>query len=787
MKRTVVLIGMILILLAGFFLTRRDHHISSQPAVGKRAAAEGSEEDPSARSRYEWMLLSSPQTNTIPKDIGIRQNAFIHRLAEENRRLGRLSQVLHWSNRGPANIGGRTKALAIDIKNENLILAGCTSSGMWKSIDAGKTWRKTTAPDQLQSVSCIAQNKRPGKENIWYYGTGEYSGGRGSSAAGPLGTTAFDRGDGIFKSTDSGSTWSLLPATVSGTAQKTDNFDFIYKVLTFNEEGVLAATSSGIFVSSDGGASWQHVLDFGPNYPSSDAAITSQGFFYAAIDGAGPSTGLYRSADGLTWEDFSPPDWPDTTTRTVIAIPSSNEKTVYFLTEVANLKQTLKKYTEREGWSDLTGNLPHHAQMTTYGANMMMLHVKPDDEKTLFMGTVGLYRSRDGGSTWEVIGSFSDFHVDQHTIAFLPGNPKAMIVGNDGGLFRTDDNTAVTVQDPVYGDDRISWRSLNNGYVTAQFYSVAIDHATPYSELVLGGTQDNSFLFTAATDSSLPWTGIFPGAMDGGFCAISDGGQYLYTGEAASFGFYRNEFIDGIHHWTVITPASAIGMGLWMNPFLLDPHDTRIMYLPSQRELWRNSDLTAIPEVFPGTPTTINWNKLENVQPEFHISALGMSPAEPRRLYYGTFVGRIYRLDNPHDGQPIPVEVAGNGIQWYGHRYVHCLAVDPRNIDKVLAVFPNYETMSIYYSEDGGDNWIPVAGNLEEKPDGSGSGPSVRWLATLYVKEQPVYLAGTSVGLFSTIKLDGMNTVWVQEGAGSIGNIVIDMIDVRQSDGYIAV
>ncbi len=120
-------------------------------------------------------------------------------------------------------------------------------------------------------------------------------------------------------------------------------------------------------------------------------------------------------------------------------------------------------------------------------------------------------------------------------------------------------------------------------------------------------------------------------------------------------------------------------------------------------------------------------------------------------------------------------------------RILICIAVDPRDAEKVMVVFPNYGVISIFASDDGGATWTPVSGNLEENSDGSGSGPSVRWISILYVNDQPVYLAGTSVGLFSATKLNGMNTVWAPEALTKIGNIVVDMIDVRQSDGYVAV
>jgi hypothetical protein len=154
-------------------------------------------------------------------------------------------------------------------------------------------------------------------------------------------------------------------------------------------------------------------------------------------------------------------------------------------------------------------------------------------------------------------------------------------------------------------------------------------------------------------------------------------------------------------------------------------------------------------------------------------------------LYYASKDGDVFKMDNPHLGQPVPVKLPTEGLPLDG--YPHCIAVDPTDANEVIVAFPNYELVSMYASEDGGASWTPVAGNLEEYPNGSGDGPSVRWVSILYVEDKPIYFAGTSVGLFSTVELDSMNTVWVQEGATTIGNVVIDMVDVRQSDGFVVV
>jgi hypothetical protein len=119
--------------------------------------------------------------------------------------------------------------------------------------------------------------------------------------------------------------------------------------------------------------------------------------------------------------------------------------------------------------------------------------------------------------------------------------------------------------------------------------------------------------------------------------------------------------------------------------------------------------------------------------------------------------------------------------------YVSCIEVDPTDASKAIVVFSNYRIQSIFYTEDSGNSWTDVSGNLEEQSSGEGSGPSCRWAQILYVAAQPVYLAGTSVGLYSTSELNGTSTVWSQEGAETIGNVVVDMIDVRQADGLVAV
>src|SRR6185369_7315660 len=102
-------------------------------------------------------------------------------------------------------------------------------------------------------------------------------------------------------------------------------------------------------------------------------------------------------------------------------------------------------------------------------------------------------------------------------IYFFPSNPDKMLQSNDGGIFRTEDDRATPV----------IWEPLNNGYVTGQFYTVAIDHSATANDIVIGGTQDNGTWFTRNTNLTSPWAN--PGAGDGAYCAIDDGHHYYYT------------------------------------------------------------------------------------------------------------------------------------------------------------------------------------------------------------------------------------------------------------------
>src|SRR3990172_13166145 len=163
----------------------------------------GNEEDPNARDEYEFLVQRDPVSNSIPKNIYRLEQQFATRIpARESFALAKGSSVqsFKWIERGPYDVGGRTRTFAVDVEHPGTLIAGGVDGGIWKSTDDGASWKLKLQPQQIHSTSCIAQDTREGKRNIWYVGTGEFRG----STTNNTRWGSFYHGDGIYKLTDNG-------------------------------------------------------------------------------------------------------------------------------------------------------------------------------------------------------------------------------------------------------------------------------------------------------------------------------------------------------------------------------------------------------------------------------------------------------------------------------------------------------------------------------------------------------------------------------------------------------
>jgi hypothetical protein len=778
----------------------------------------GGGDQAAGRAEWETERLADPTTGRIPPNARRDELSFARTLPvlnNTNLSSGRLSSI--YTYRGPSNVGGRTRALAIDVSNENIILAGSVNGGIWRSVDSGLTWNRSWGLNVNQAITWISQDKRAGHTNTWYCSTGEAIGASSSGAG------AYYLGNGIYKSTDGGLTWSVLSFTSSSTPHTFDDvFDLIYKVVPSqhvpNVNFVYAASYGAIFLSNDGGLSWnlQKGTQSGSAYSYyTDVDVTTTGIAYATLSSDGPDKGIWRRDLANAWTKISPPGWDTgTVNRVVIGINPSNENQVYFLGETpfmgkltTNYKgdpewTSLWKYTYVSGngsgaggqWQDLSANIPYDSsQMGNFnsqGGYNLMVCVHPTDSNIVFIGGTNLYRSTDGflsdsnithiggynpGSTIPYYVNYPNHHSDQHNMVFLPSNPDIVYQANDGGICRSTDIKA----------NQVVWQDLNTGYNTTQFYTVALDHGTPGNDIILGGTQDNGTWFTNTQNSSAPWTQ--PGRGDGAYCAVDSGHGYFYT--SRQLGRLMKSTLDANGNtiaYNRIDPISPDSIEyMFINPFVMDPNSNDILYWAANNRIWRNDSLTSIPLSGNWDSISTGWFLLPDsvTYSGARVSSFGISKNPANRLYVGTNKSFVYRIDSANTSTPVMTEIT-DGVNFPPNSNINCIGVDPNNADHLIVVFSNYRIYSLFYSYDGGVTWTKGAGNLEGPTQ---SGPSLRWVSIIPTANGNVYLVGSSTGLYGTNNLNGLNTIWTQLAPNEIGNLVVDMIDFRVSDGRVAI
>lgn len=780
---------------------------------------EGNEENIRARKKWDIERMADPATGRIPAMMRMKELAYAATLPSDGMMNARSGfSGVNWDFRGPWNLGGRTRAFAIDVSNENILLAGGVSGGMWRSTDAGLTWTRTTPINEYPGVNALVQDKRPGHTNTWYYLSGEAY---GTSASGG---SAFYLGNGMYKSSDGGITWSSLASTVSGTPQTFDNvWDVTWNVTTDNgnttQDVVYTACYDAIYRSVNGGNAWTLVKgnagSTGASSYFTDVAVTGNSVVYATLSSDGIHKGIWRAAGSTgTFINILPGNFPATYDRLVIGIDPNNENIVYFFGPTPGygkistdwqgdtLYNSLWKYEYVSGngsgaggiWTDLSQNMPGNINtfngLNTQGGYDAVVAVKPGNSNVIFIGGTNIYRSNSGftdslnteiaggyaiGAALPFVDEYPGHHPDQHVFAFLPSNPDIMYVACDGGISKCMDNTATPVV----------WNELNDGFITSQFYTVAIDHGST-NDIVIGGLQDNGTWFTNNTNSTSPWTHSFDG--DGSYCAIENGGAHYYMSKQQ--GRLLKATLNSNGNITSYRRFDPIGAQdyQFINPFVLDPNNNNIMYLAGGRFLWRNDDLSGIALTNTYDSITTNWTKFtDSLVAGESITAVAVSKSPANRVYYGTNKRKIFRIDNADSGTPSSTEITNTTIPVAA--YVSCIAVNPQNADEIVVVYSNYSTYSVVQSLDGGTSWNRVAGNLEQNssPSGSGNGPSCRWATILPVADGTVYLIGASTGLYATDTLIHNGTVWVQQGLNTIGHAVVDMMTARESDGLIVV
>jgi len=769
-----------------------------------------------ARDEYFFRMLKDPATGQLPPNYRTRELDFAKNL---NAKLGKSKSfnAVTWKEAGPTDVGGRTRALAVDVNN-NYILAGGVSGGIWKSTDNGNTWTMKSTTSDFLSVTSIAQDTRSGQTATWYYSTGEWQGNSSSASGAPF------RGTGIYKSTDNGDTWTKIQDVPPHPFSS--NFNYVSRIVVSPTTGsvFIASNAIGIYRSKNGGTSFSLIKGAVNQHIWSDVVVASNGTVIAYLSKSSFVTqtdtpGIFKSTDdGDTWTNITPSTYPTTTyTRAYLASAPSNADILYVLTDngvKSNNRDVVsfhKIFVSTGTALNRSSNIPdfsseglqHSSQgvFDVQGGYNMMVAVSPEDPNLVIIGGTNLFRSFDGfatkptnrKNTW-IAGYhptqflYPKHHPDQHSFAFDPVNPKIFWSGHDGGLSYTSDITNTNYSDVF------PWTDKNNGYNVTQFYTVAI-YDSAGDKRIIGGSQDNgSPFFTFDGTTTSPSSDVSSG--DGAYnwftrnftLTGSQNGRVnrlRYTGP--------NRTPDWNNNWSVITPSGASGQ-LFINPNVPDPNDENYLYYLSGSQLWRNNSVSTIPDFQNGT--TSGWTQLtNNTAPANYIySAIAISKTNSSDvLYFGassTNNGppKLYKLNNAKTSISAATDISSTLFAAGAQKgYIASIAVNPDNSDEILVVISNYAVPSIFYSSDGGGKFFNVEGNLADNGVGGAIGPSVRSAGILPTSSGAVYFVGTSTGLYSTTTLKGAATTWTQEGGSVIGNVIVNFISLRKVDKYVAV
>ena len=740
------------------------------------------------RAQYEFDLTKDPNTGEISRED--RVNEIQAALEIQANNTNRTSENNYFS-RGPSNLGGRTRAVVVDLSDPtgNTLIAGGVSSGVFRSVDDGASWTRTSSNNDIHNATSIAQDPRPGFQNVWYYGTGELS---GNSAT--LGS--FFLGQGVYQSTNGGLSWNIIPETASNFQNFDSTFDIVHSLAVSPTTGDLYIATITSIQRYDGNSFTQVFATGGQTF--TDVAIDDSGRVYVTIGGNTGANGVYLSEnDGDTFtriaQNGNPPGWASVG-RTVIATAPSNDNFLYALyangaNSGANQPEAdLWRYDRSlDTWTDFSGTLPNLPggpiggidPFAIQGGYDIDVNVNPDDENYVVIGGTSAYRIRDieNDPEFEIIGGYNGasvalyntpngdvHHPDIHSLIFDPFDSNVLYSGTDGGVHRTDDINAA----------QVDWVNLNNNYQTYQYYDVALEQLDG-SFFVLGGAQDNGTT-GGGNNVGLPdnTTMNTVAGGDGVSVGIGDriGGNLQFYLGFQNGPIFRNNGGGGS-----ITPNGSNG-SLFVTLFHLDEDNTNTLYYAGQNQLFRTNDA---PNVTAGT-----WDELGVIPSGQNLRSFATTRGDynpdTSYLLIGGQNGGVFRLDDPQNASSLGevVNITPDGASTAGGSIVSAISIHPTNPDIAMVVYANFGIPSIFITEDATSDdptWTNVENNLAPF--------SIRSAQVLEVNGQTQYYVGTARGLYSNE--DPLSLDWAPEGVSQIGIPIISTLEYRPSDNTLLI
>ena len=684
---------------------------------------------------------------------------------------------------GPAVMGGRISDIAYDPSDPWTFYVATAHGGLMKTTDNGGSFTALTEKEAIVSTGAVAV--APSNPKIVWLGTGE---------ANDRNSAGF--GNGVYRSTDGGSTWAHAgldkSRTIARIAVHPTNPDIAYAAVP----GDLwtPAPDRGLYKTTDGGKTWKAVLqadDEKDKVGAGDVILdpSNPEIVFAALYArrrtpwsfaAGPEAtsgkdlgGIFRSTDGgATWKKLSN-GLPPAAGRIGLTIYPKNPKIVYAVVQsFAGGTSNIDDVTSKSGGvfrSDDGGDTwARRSNLDPRPFYFSQIRVDPQDDQKVYVLGFMLHVSEDGGKTWRE-DRFKNVHADCHALAIDPRTPGRLLLGTDGGVYQSYDRGA-------------QWAHVNTVAI-GEFYRIAVDDSTPYR--ICGGLQDNAnWVGPSATRTkdgivNDDWTNIDGG--DGIYCFFDATDHNVVYAESQSGTAYRLNLESGATKEFMPQPAEgqAAFRFHWSSPFIRSVHDPKRFYLAGNRVFMfrdRGDEWQAIsPDLSTNNPerTTTTGSGAETYGVVF---TLAESPLKDGMLWAGTDDGKLWVTEDngAHWSDltsTLPADAKG---QWIAR-------VEAGHADANVAYlvvssyqFGRYAPL-VYRTADKGRTWQSIAANLSKD-----------WPARV-VREDPsnpnLLFAGTETGLFVSFDRGGS---W--QPLGDLPTVPVDdiLVNPRTHDLVIA-
>lgn len=785
------------------------------------------------RKKYSYFLKNSPYkesqhlSRNERKKMGLPPNPYNERLwdltldpsigrpaterlveTQIDQRLSRkitkfsTRNINTWEERGPANLGGRTRAFLFDpndVNNPNpeddftRVFAGSVSGGLWVNediTDENSSWQLVSGLGSNISVTNIVSD--PNNPSIMYLGSGESY------------TSGNTFGQGVWKSTDSGQTWNHIFGGLSGTYsfsnQVIDGVFYINDIIARDNDGITelyiavggalhkhstptqwhSLLDQGVYKSVDGGVNWTKFdiieEDGFPSNPNDiDLDINNNIWVTTTYSSFGSNGGkIFKSEDGNQFELIH--TIPNVE-RTEIE-PSLNDENLFWVV-VSTIQSEADIYKTTDNFLTVTKleNEPNDADTDipstdfARGQSFYNLEIEESQNGDIIVGGIDLFMSSDGGDSWSQISKWSNnnnllnlnislIHADQHGIFFRPGsgNENKVVFTNDGGIYYCDDITLAATSTSAI-------QKRNKGYNTSQFYYGDLSANSIEGDNIAGGTQDNGTWTLIGGNQGIN-TFLYTRDGDGAYTEFDDNNDYMI--ESYVFNSHRLRTLPLENSYTY-SVSSNNENGNFINEAVLDKN-LDILYCNNSSndegyQIERNAN------IHPNSPGAVDRVQLTNPLLDSDISTLSVSrhSSTSTTLYVGLTNSRLLRVTEADTETPTWNDISGNFVGSISDVEVGA------SEDEIFVTIFNYGVTSVWYSDDGGINWNDIEGNLPDIP-------------VKCVLKNPLLnkelIVGTMLGIWITKDYTAASPVWEQAYNGMTETPIWDL-DVRYSDNTI--